>query len=107
MDNLFKSQPDFVDFMSQQDRRRRLDEYDQRIAALQAAKEALSQTPVYRLEKKECKSAEVLCRSRGWSNEDAAKFVETFKQKRPSMSQTDKTRVASGLSQVAQAIMMA
>lgn len=110
MDTLFRSRPEFNDYVAQKIRAHKLREYERRIDALRRAQQTLKAQPVYRLSGTDVKSASSLCARFGWSEEDAASFVEDFQAKCPRTSQTpaaDRTRVASGVSSIAQALMHA
>ena len=107
MDVLFKTRVEFNDYMSSQQRALELRRYDERIAALKSARSTLESAPLFKLTKQETKSAETFCVSRGWTKEDAAFFVEDFQRRCPmtDSKKMDKTRVASGMSSIASALM--
>ena len=106
MDKLWKKNGEFVDYMSEQVRLKEVKRYDERIAALQAAKTILESQPAKRLATREFKTAEKLCRSHGWTEEDADYFFEDFCRRKPA-ARASVSRVASGLSQLSQAFMLA
>lgn len=107
MDALFRSRPEFNDYMSTQLRKLELQRYDARIASLTQARATLETAPLYKLTKSECRQAEALCSAHGWTKEDAAFFVEDFQRRCPLLDakKTDKTRVASGVSSIASALL--
>lgn len=109
MDVLFRSRPEFNDYMAAQKRGSELRRYDERIATLTNARATLESAPLYKLTKHEVRSAEALCAARGWTKEDVAFFVEDFQKRCPltDSKKTDKSRVASGVSSVASALMNA
>lgn len=110
MDTLFRTRPEFNDYVAQKIRAHKLREYERRIDALRRAQETLKAQPVYRLSAADIKSASSLCARFAWSEEDAASFVEDFQAKCPQPSHgsaTDKSRVASGVTSIAQALIHA
>ena len=106
MDRLWKNNNDFIDYMSHHNRAKEIQQYDARIAALQAAKATLESQAVNKLSKRDFKTAEKLCKEKGWTKEDADYFVEDFLKRKPA-ARASLTRVATGLSQLSQAFMLA
>ena len=107
MDKLLKRR-DFLAYMSQQQHMRELNIYEQRIRALEIARDALRDAPVRQLSRrKEAKSAATLCDANHWTDEDAAKFVEDFLQTHDMSVKSSTSGIASGLTKLGQALLMA
>ena len=109
MERLMRSRADFVDFISVQQRKRQLADYDARIVALQHAKQELQDKPLYRMQKTEYKNIETLCYKNGWAREDADEFVEAFLRKHPSRakSKVPMSNIVSGVSKLGDALSIA
>ena len=109
MESILKSRPDFVDYVSQEHRKCAIVEYERRIEALQHAKATLEGTPVYRLHRKNYKNAEQLCKQIGWKDEDAARIIEEFLQKRPARNKDklETSRIVTSLGHIGHAMMLA
>ena len=107
MDALLKHRPEFIDYMSKQRRLLELQRYDARIVALSRARATLNETPIYRLLKADVRSAATLCLANDWTKEDAAFFIEDFQKRRPpdDLPKIDKSRVVSGVTNIASALM--
>lgn len=78
MDKMLRRDVGFVDYMSARHREKELLRLNDRIAALQKAKEGLEQTPIVRMSKKRFKNAQYWCKHNDWTNEDAILFVQDY-----------------------------
>ena len=115
MEQLLRMDIAFVDFMSRQARQQQVHAYEQRISALSSAKAALEEQPLYRIDVKKMRGAKRLCDINGWTEEDAAHFIEEFRARKsaaaPSQAAaargTPRGSIVSSLSTLGRAITLA
>ena len=93
LQKLFKTRPEFVDYMSERVRDSKIRDLDRRISALQRTKECLENSATTRLTNCEQKNIHTLICEYGWSEEDIIWFQEDFAAQNP-RKQEVKKRIA-------------
>lgn len=104
MDNTWRQYSDaFGDYMSKHVRTTSVKALDARIEALIKAKEALEASPMIKVSRKTHKTADRLCRTYGWTDEDARFFVEDFLSTKPGRASS--SRVIGSVNSLYHALM--
>lgn len=106
MDKLLHRDHGFAEFISEKKRAHEISILDARICALQMARDALAESSVPPMTKKERKSAKHLCSSVGWTEEDAATLLATFTARQSASVPAGKGGILTGIGRVSQAIML-